>query len=35
MKKLVSILTSDIFIIFAFVVSFALIAFFYDPSTRY
>ena len=35
MKKLVSILTSDLFIIFAFVTSFVLIALFYDPSTRY
>ena len=35
MKKLVYILTSDLFIIFAFVISFVLIALFYDPSTRY
>lgn len=35
MKRFISFLTSDLFIIFAFVLSFALIAFFYDPSTRY
>ena len=35
MKKIISFLTSDLFIIFAFVTSFALIAFFYDPTTRY